>query len=682
MMSEIRMPNRLINEKSPYLLQHAYNPVDWHPWGEEAFSRAEAEGKPIFLSVGYSTCHWCHVMEHESFEDQEVAELLNSSFIAIKVDREERPDIDNIYMTYCQVMTGRGGWPLSIFMTPDKKPFFSGSYFPKKSKFGMPGFVDMLIEIDRLWKTDRKKLEETSNQLHSEMSRIKQGGQAGSIDPGAVQTAVDMLKEHYESNFGGFSSSPKFPSPHNLLLLMRYHHKTGDAEALEMVENTLAGMYQGGIFDHIGFGFSRYSTDEKWLVPHFEKMLYDNALLAIAYAEAYQLTRKGLYKDIAVKIFDYILRDMRDAEGGFYSAEDADSEGEEGKFYLWTIAEVFEVLGDEDGKLFSSLYDLTDSGNFEGKNIPNLIKTDRSEIEEDPRLKARLEAMREKLFSAREKRVHPFRDDKILTSWNGMMIAALSYAGRVLNRSEYVDAAEKSARFIMGRMTRDDGRLLSRYRDGEAANPGLLDDYAFLVWGLIEAYTATFEASSLEEAVRLTERMIELFWDDEEGGFFLTGKDSEQLILRPKDFYDGAVPSGNSVAAMNMVKLARITGSGKYEQFIEGLFRAASGIAGTSPYACTHLIDAYMNYLNPDLEIAIVGGLDEKGTKEMLRAYNESYLPFSTIVLNDGKTAAERLPSLKGKESINGKATAYVCRKFSCGAPTDDPEEFKKMIVS
>lgn len=619
-------------------------------------------------------------MEHESFEDNEVAQLLNRNFIAIKVDREERPDIDSIYMTYCQVMTGRGGWPLSIFMTPDKKPFFSGSYFPKKSIFGMQGLVDILIEIDRLWKTDRKKLEDASSQLHAEMSRIKQGGQAGSIDPGAVQAAVDMLKEHYESNFGGFSSSPKFPSPHNLLLLMRHHHKTGDAEALEMVENTLASMYQGGIFDHIGFGFARYSTDEKWLVPHFEKMLYDNALLAMAYTEAYQLTKKGLYKDIAVKIFGYVLRDMRDAEGGFYSAEDADSEGKEGKFYLWTKAEILEVLGDEDGKMFSSLYDLTESGNFEGKNIPNLIKTDLSEIEEDSGLKARLEGMREKLFSARKKRVHPFRDDKILTSWNGLMIAALSYAGRVMDRSEYADAAEKSAGFILDRLTSEDGRLMGRYRDGEAANHGLLDDYAFLAWGLMEAYSSTFEATYLEEAIRLTDRMIELFWDGEAGGFFLTGKDSEQLILRPKDFYDGAVPSGNSVAAMNMVKLARITGSGKYERFIEGLFTAASGIAGTSPFACTHLIDAHMNYLNPDLEIVIAGVLDEPGTKEMLKAYNESYLPFSTILQSDGEAASEQWPSLKGKERINGKATAYVCRNFSCGAPTNDPEEFRRLI--
>lgn len=619
-------------------------------------------------------------MERESFEDHEVAELLNSSFISIKVDREERPDIDNIYMTYCQVMTGSGGWPLTIFMTPDQKPFYSGSYFPKNSRYGRPGLVEILTEIDRLWKTDRKKLEDASSQLHVEITKINKGGEAGDLDWSAVESAVDMLKEHYEINFGGFSDSPKFPSPHNLLLLMRYHDKTGDAETLEMVENTLVSMYRGGIFDHIGFGFARYSTDPKWLVPHFEKMLYDNALLAIAYVEAYQLTRKGLYKEVAEKIIRYVLRDMRDPENGFYSAEDADSEGEEGKFYLWTRAEILEVLGDEDGALFSSLYDLTDSGNFEGKNIPNLIKTNRSEIEMDPLLKERLEPMRKKLFLAREKRVHPFRDEKILTSWNGLMIAALSYAGRVTDNREYNEAAEKAVGFVLDRLTRDDGRLLSRYREGESANPGLLDDYAFLVWGLLETYSASFETTYLVEAVRLTERMIDLFWDDEAGGFFLSGKDSEELILRPKEFYDGAVPSGNSVAVMNMVKLSRITGNAKYEHFIEILFRAASGIAGTSPYACTHLINAYMNHMNPDLEITIAGDRDEPGTKEMLRACNESYLPFSTIVLNEADADTELMPSLKGKVKIGAKATAYVCRNFSCVAPTDDTEEFRRLI--
>ena len=657
--------------------------MDWYPWGDEAFARAKSEGKPIFLSIGYSTCHWCHVMERESFEDSEVADLLKASFIAIKVDREERPDIDNIYMTYCQVMTGSGGWPLTIFMTPDQKPFYSGSYFPKNSKYGRPGLVDLLLEIGRIWKSDRDKLVDAGNQLHMEISKINQGGDPGSLDLQAVISAVDMLKEHYENNFGGFSESPKFPSPHNLLLLLRYHKKTGDAESLEMVEKTLVSMYQGGIFDHIGFGFARYSTDPKWLVPHFEKMLYDNALLAIAYTEAYQLTKKELYKDIAVKIFDYVLRDMRHQDGGFYSAEDADSEGEEGKFYLWTRAEINEVLGNEDALMFAAIYDITVSGNFEGKNIPNLIKSNRSEIETDPQLKEKLEAMREKLFLAREKRVHPFKDDKILTSWNGLMIAALSYAGRVMENGEYVGAAEKSARFILSRMTSEDGRLMGRYRDGVAANYGMIDDYAFLSWGLMEAYSATLDLLYLEKAVSLTDSMIKQFWDDEKGGFFLNAKEAEKLILRPKEFYDGAIPSGNSVAAMNLVRLARITGNGRYEAYIEKLFAAAAFIASKSPNALTHLIDAYMEYTSPSVEVTISGDKSDPVTKAMINAYNSRYVAFSTIVLNEGGSEITGIiPSLEGKRMICGKTTAYVCRNYTCSPPTDDPEEFRKLIVS
>jgi len=621
-------------------------------------------------------------MEHESFEDSEVADLLEASFIAIKVDREERPDIDNIYMTYCQNMTGSGGWPLTIFMTPDQKPFYSGSYFPKNSKYGRPGLVDLLLEIGRIWKSDKDRLVDAGNHLYLEISKINQGGDTGSLNLPAVVSAVDMLKEHYENNFGGFSESPKFPSPHNLLLLMRYYSKTGDAESLVMVEKTLVSMYQGGIFDHIGFGFARYSTDPKWLVPHFEKMLYDNALLAIAYTEAYHLTKEELYKDIAAKIFGYVLRDMRHEEGGFYSAEDADSEGEEGKFYLWTRAEINEVLGNEDALMFADIYDITVSGNFEGKNIPNLIKSNRSELETDPQLKKKLVAMREKLFLAREKRVHPFKDDKILTSWNGLMIAALSYAGRVMDNSEYVDAAEKSAGFILSRMTSEDGRLMGRYRDGVAANYGLLDDYAFLSWGLLEAYSATFNLLYLDKSVVFTDRMIELFWDDEKGGFFLNGKESEKLILRPKEFYDGAIPSGNSVAAMNLVRLARITGSAFYELYVEKLFAAAAFIANKSPHTLTHLIDAYMEHTSPSIAVTISGDKNDPVTKEMIDAYNRRYIAFSTIVLNEGGSEIARMiPSLEDKRRIGDKATAYVCRNYTCSPPTDDPDEFRKLIV-
>jgi len=677
-----RKPNSLINEKSPYLLQHAYNPVNWHPWGTEAFEKARAENKPVFLSIGYSTCHWCHVMERESFEDPEVADILNRSFVSVKVDREERPDIDSIYMTYCQAMTGSGGWPLSIFMTPEKKPFFSGSYFPKERMLGSPGLLDILLEIEKLWKTDRMRLEEASSQLHIEMSKLKQGGKQGEVKDDAVRSAFRMLRDHYESNFGGFSERPKFPSPHNLLFLMRYFHRTGNAEALEMVENTILSMYRGGIFDHIGFGFSRYSTDPMWLVPHFEKMLYDNALLAIVYTEAFQLTGRQLYREIAEKVLEYALRDMKGDDGGFCSAEDADSEGEEGRFYIWTREEISAILGDEDAGIFSEHYGITPAGNFNGGNIPNLLKADLEGAGSDPKVKVRLEEMRQKLFEAREKRVRPFRDDKVLTAWNGLMIAALFYAGRVFGKSKYSEAAEETVLFLGSRLKRTDGRLLARYRDGEASNPGLLDDYAFLVWGMLEAYAATFKASYLEEAVRMTDAMIELFWDDADGGFFLVGRDGETLILRPKEFYDGALPSGNSAAAMNMARLDWLTGSGRYKGYIGRLFGAASGIMNKSPFACTHLMSAYMVHSNAPLEITIAGRRGELAAEEMIRVCSGSYQPFASVVFNDGSSEVKALvPRTEGQVTAEGTAAAYVCRNFSCSPPAGNPEELRELIA-
>lgn len=620
-------------------------------------------------------------MERESFEDPEVAEILNRSFVSVKVDREERPDIDSIYMSYCQAMTGSGGWPLSIFMTPEKKPFFSGSYFPKDRRLGNPGLVDILIEIERLWKSDRKRIEEASSQLHIEMSKIGQGGKKVEVSENAVLSAFRMLRERYESNFGGFSERPKFPSPHNLLFLMRYFHSTGDEDALEMVENTITSMYRGGIFDHIGFGFSRYSTDSMWLVPHFEKMLYDNALLAIVYTEAFQLTGKELYREVAEKVLEYALRDMKGGEGGFCSAEDADSEGEEGRFYIWTREEISAILGDEDAGIFCEHYGITPSGNFEGRNIPNLLKADLEGAGIDPKLKARLEKMRQKLFEAREKRVRPFRDDKVLTAWNGLMICALFYAGRVFGTSKYIEAAEETRLFLDSRLKRADGRLLARYRDGEASNPGLLDDYAFLVWGMLEAYAATFKASYLEEAVRLTDAMIELFWDDADGGFFLVGRDGEALILRPKEFYDGALPSGNSAAVMNMARLDWLTGSGRYKEYIGSLFGAASGIMNTSPFACTYLMSAYMVHSNAPLEITIAGRRGEQAAEEMIRACSGSYQPFASVVFNDGSREVKALvPRTEGQVMADGTAAAYVCRNFSCSPPAENAEELRKLI--
>lgn len=616
-------------------------------------------------------------MEKESFEDPEVAEILNRSFVSVKVDREERPDIDSIYMAYCQAMTGSGGWPLSIFMTPDRKPFFSGSYFPKHSRFGRPGLAEILLEIERLWNTDRNRLEEASSKLHGEMAKIKQGGMQGEVKGDVVQSAFRMLKEHYESNFGGFSERPKFPAPHNLLFLMRYFHVNGDAEALEMVENTITSMYRGGIFDHIGFGFSRYSTDPMWLVPHFEKMIYDNALLAIVYTEAFQLTGRELYKEIAQKVLEYVLRDMKGADGGFCSAEDADTEGEEGRFYIWNREEMSAILGEEDAGIFSEYYGITPAGNFEGKSIPNLLKANLEMARRNPKL----EEMRQKLFEAREKRVRPFRDDKVLTAWNGLMIAALFFAGRVFRESKYEDAAEEAANFLSSRLKREDGRLLARYRDGEASNLGLLDDYAFLTWGMLEAYEATFEISYLEEAIRLTDSMIEIFWDEGDGGFFMTGSDGEELILRPKEFYDGALPSGNSAAAMNMLRLDRLTGSGRYEGYIGRLFGSASAVMNSSPFACTYLMSAYTVYSNPALEITIAGQRGDPVAEDMIRAFSESYQPFAAVLFNDGSGRIEEVaPRVQGQSRKAGRAAAYVCRNFSCSPPAFDPEQLRKLI--
>ena len=569
-MSTNKESNRLIHEKSPYLLQHAYNPVNWYPWCDEAFEKAKREDKPIFLSIGYSTCHWCHVMERESFEDEEIASILNNNFISIKVDREERPDIDSIYMTVCQALTGHGGWPLTIFMTPDKTPFFAGTYFPKNDRMGMSGLKTILNSVNQAWLNNREALLHSGSRI---LDAIKDSFEedtpesTATISEDIFDEAFSQFKYDFDNIFGGFGSAPKFPTPHNLFFLLRYWYNTKEEYALIMVEKTLESMYKGGIYDHIGFGFSRYSTDEKWLVPHFEKMLYDNALLAIAYLEAYQATKKKKYAEIAQQIFTYVLRDMTSPEGGFYSAEDADSEGEEGKFYIWSKKEINDILGDKDGEKYCKYYNITDEGNFEGFNIPSLIN---SVIpDEDNEL---VESCRKKLFDYRIKRIHPHKDDKILTAWNGLMIAAMAIGGRVLHNEVYTQAAEKAAEFILSKLVREDGRLLARYRDGDAAIPAYVDDYAYLIWGLIELYESTYKPKYLKKSLALNQDLIKLFWDNKSGGLFLYGSDSEQLIIRPKELYDGATPSGNSVAALNFIRLARMTGQHELEEKAQNRF--------------------------------------------------------------------------------------------------------------
>lgn len=619
-------------------------------------------------------------MERESFEDEEVAELLNAHFVAIKVDREERPDIDHIYMSVCQALTGSGGWPLTIFMTPDKKPFYAGTYFPKKSRMGYPGIMEILEHIEKAWKSEKDKLIQSSDKIMEHMKKEFEASDYGEITDKAVQSAFTSFNRDFDKVYGGFGTAPKFPTPHNLMLLLRYWKQSGDKIALEIVEKTLEAMYRGGMYDHIGFGFSRYSTDRKWLVPHFEKMLYDNALLAFTYLEAYQATGKQVYRLVAEQIFEYVLRDMTSNEGGFYSAEDADSEGVEGKFYIWSADEVAEILGDKAAREFNNYYDITDKGNFEGKSIPNVIENKMS-FEELARIS--FDEMRQKLFMQREKRIHPYKDDKILTAWNGLMIAALAYGARILGNDRYRQAAEKAVGFVQRKLIREDGRLLARYRAGEAAYEGYLDDYAFLIWGLIELYQSGFAPQYLSLAVSLTDDMIRYFGDEKSGGFFMYGNDSEQLIARPKEIYDGAMPSGNSVAALNLLRLSRLTGRTEFEVQADRLFAAFADRASHYPAGHTYLLMSVMFANAKGSEIVIAGERENSQTQSLLSVINKSFLPYTVVVVKDtasGNELRELAPYTEGQNMIDYKATAYICENFACRAPITDIDELERAI--
>ncbi|GGA56833.1 thioredoxin domain-containing protein [Kroppenstedtia guangzhouensis] len=684
-----REPNRLIKEKSPYLLQHAYNPVDWYPWSEEAFKKAEKEDKPIFLSIGYSCCHWCHVMERESFEDVEVAHLLNRDYIAIKVDREERPDVDNIYMSVCQALTGHGGWPLTIIMTPEKEPFFAGTYFPKKAVQGMRGLMEILEQVARAWREEREQVLDAGRKITRVVQTQLNVTESGDLGKEELAEAYRQFKSTYDPQYGGFGDAPKFPRPHDLLFLLRYWKDSGEPFALSMVEHTLDGMRRGGIYDHVGFGFSRYSVDREWLVPHFEKMLYDNALLAYAYLEAHQATKKDAYARTAREIFSYVLRELTSEEGGFYSAEDADSEGEEGKFYVWDPSEVKEVLGEEAGELFCECYDITLHGNFEQKkSIPNRIHSSLKDIAdrngwEVEELREQLEMSRKKLFRAREERVHPHKDDKILTSWNGLMIAAFAKGARVLGNKSYAEAAEKSASFILKRLRDENGRLLARYRDGEAAIPGYVDDYAFLVWGLIELYEATFRPRYLQSALELTQEMLELFGDEEEGGLYFTGWDAEKLLTRTKEVYDGALPSGNSVAALNLARLARLTGDTGLREQADRQIRAFAGSVGQAPTAFSFFLTAVQFFLGAPKEIVIAGPDGDHETELMLRRVQQAFLPEAVLLFKPagkGEEVTQLVPFLAEQSAIQGRATAYVCENYACMTPATTLEELEERL--
>lgn len=671
-------PNRLINEKSPYLLQHANNPINWFPWGKEAFEIAKKEDKPIFLSIGYSTCHWCHVMAHESFEDEEVAKIMNDNFIAIKVDREERPDVDSVYMTVCQALTGHGGWPLTIIMTPDQKPFFAGTYYPKRSRYNMPGIIDILFSVSKEWRDNKNKIISSSKNILSQLDTFFEGKSTNSkLSSKVLENGYNQLKHAFDKNYGGFGSAPKFPMPHKIMFLLRYHKTHKNIKALEMAEKTLDSMYKGGLFDHIGFGFSRYSTDNKWLVPHFEKMLYDNALLIIAYLEAYEVTKNKLYKDVAIKSLDYVFRELRDEKGGFYCAEDADSEGEEGKYYVFNPLEILEVLGEEDGEYFNDHFDITPTGNFEGKSIPNLINNKKFNKKD-----SKINALSEQVLEYRSSRMKLHKDDKILTSWNGLMIAALGKAYKVLEDERYFEYAQKVVDFIYENLIDKDGRLLARYRDEESLHKAYLDDYAFLCFGLIELYESSFDVTYLKKAIDLNENMIDLFFDNKKQGFFLYGEDGEKLIARPKELFDGAMPSGNSVAAYNLIKLARITGDANLEDMAERQLNYICGALLSEEINHSFFLIASSFALNPSKELVclIKDKSDEEKVKDLLREKQTFNLTIIIKTEDNKKEIEEIIPFIKDYDFVNDKSTYYLCEGKSCLAPVNDINELKASL--
>jgi len=697
---DMKHSNRLKNEKSPYLLQHADNPVDWYPWGEEAFEKARKENKPILLSIGYSTCHWCHVMEHESFENEDVARLMNETFVSIKVDREERPDIDNIYMAVCQMLSKGGcGWPLNVLMTPDKKPFFAATYIPKESRYGRTGMMELVPKIKEAWEKDKENILNSADNITAALKKatdVSQGTEGKELSTKTLDTTYSQLLRNFDEENGGFGRSPKFPTPHNHLFLLRYWKRTGDGQALDMVEKTLNEMRLGGVYDHVGFGFHRYSTDPSWLLPHFEKMLYDQAMLAMAYTETYQVTGKKEYENTAREIFTYVLRDMTSPKGGFYSAEDADSEGEEGKFYVWTEEELKETLGDKEAELIITTFNTSKSGNFSeeaggqntGSNILHL-KNPLSEIApsyelSEEEFQEKIEKARITLFNEREKRIHPYKDDKILADWNGLMIAALSKAGRVFNEPLYTDAAKRAADFILKDMRDDQGKLLHRYRGGEAGITANIDDYAFLIWGLLELYESTFDIEYLKSALLLQNQLDKGFWDDNNGGYYFTSNDAEELITRQKEIYDGAIPSGNSVAGLNLLKIARITGNVDYEEKAAILGKAFSETIERGPMAYTLFMTGLDFGLGPSYEVVIVGDSEAEDTKAMLAALKKTYSPNKVVLLRGTEKDSEITAIAeftKGQTTIEGKATAYVCLNHVCNLPTTDVNKMLELLT-
>lgn len=679
--------NRLAHESSPYLLQHAHNPVDWYPWGSEALERAKQEDKPILLSIGYSACHWCHVMERESFENEQIAALMNDNFVCIKVDREERPDVDSIYMNAVQMMTGHGGWPLTVFLKPDLKPFYGGTYFPPADRHGMPGFPRILMSIGESYRTRKDDIATSADAITAE---LRKAGSVGSpsdmLTTEILDEASSRLRTGFDSANGGFGSAPKFPPSMSLMFLLRQHKRIGSSIPLEMAELTLDKMAGGGMYDHLGGGFHRYSVDERWLVPHFEKMLYDNALLARVYLYAYQLTRKPKYRQVAEETLEYVMRDMAAPSGGFYSSEDADSEGAEGKFYVWTLEEITEVLGETDARLFADYYDVTSEGNFEDRK--SILNTPRplDDVAAEHGMKvgalsALLAAARKKLFYSRETRVRPGRDEKILTAWNGLMITAFAEAARILERDDYARFAARNADFVLSELSKD-GRLLRSFSNGKAKLNGYLDDYSYMIEALIAVYEATFEISYFDHARQFAESIVRYFGDESSPGFFYTSSDHEELIARMKDFFDNATPSGNSVAALSLMKIALLTGELRYQHRAISILRSMQQPMSRYSQAFGYLLCALDFYLADPKEIAIIGPAESHEVRLFIQSIYSRFLPNKVVACSEPEQAhiLESISLLRGRQMVESKPTVYVCRDYSCLAPVTSPHELEDQL--
>ncbi len=679
--------NRLINETSPYLLQHAHNPVDWYAWGEEAFEKARHENKPVLLSIGYSACHWCHVMEHESFEDEGIARLMNEHFVNIKVDREERPDLDQIYMNAVQMLTHHGGWPMTVFLTPEGVPFYGGTYFPPEDRYNMPGFPRVLESVAAAYRERPEDITQTANSILKELRRLGVGRESSEVlSKDLLDEAYRGIIRSYDSVNGGFGGAPKFPPSMTLEFLLRTYHRTGNQQTLEIVNHTAKKMAEGGIYDQLGGGFHRYSTDSKWLVPHFEKMLYDNALLARLYLHLYQLTKAELDRDTVEGILNYVIREMTDPNGGFYSTQDADSEGEEGKFFVWSVDEIEEILGPEDGRLFASYYNVTAEGNFEGKNILHVTRSleevASAEQVTTEHLRDVIERGRKELFVEREKRIKPLRDEKILTAWNGLMLASFAEAGVILEREDYTEVARRNARFLLGNVRRN-GLLLRTSKDGTAKLNAYLEDYAYLAEGLLTLFETTGELIWFTEALELSKKMIEEFWDKETGAFFFTGKSHEELIVRSKDYYDNATPSGNSVAADLLLRLAILTGDDSFRNHAITVLRQIEPFIRSYPSAFGRALCALDFYLATPKEVAILSnksGAANALRKEVWRKYFPNKVVADAAL--DDALASEAIPLLRNRPLINGKPTAYVCENYTCKHPTTEPNELAAQLTS